>query len=134
MGTPAILDLIETKDSDGNDVDLRISKGSDYRIVLSHATADIESAYGSGNTLESLGFTAKAQIRERQKKDSTLIIEFTVTISGNDIILSLVKANTSLITKSKGFFDVKVTDHVDFTEPWYEGEIGFKDGATDTES
>lgn len=134
MGTPATVDLIVTKDSDGNDVDLRIPKGSDYRIVFQHTTATIEAAYGTGNTLASLGFTAKAQIRERQKSTSTLIDEFTVVISGNDITLSLTKTQTAAITRSTGFYDLKVTDYADFTEPWYEGDVEFKDGPTDTSS
>jgi hypothetical protein len=124
MADPAVVDLDEENG-------LSISKGSDYSVVFQHTAASIEAIYGAGNTLESLGFTGKSQIREHNRIDSTLIVEFAVAISGNDITLSLTDTETVAVERSTGYYDLKLTDSADFTTPWYEGEVYFKDGPTD---
>jgi hypothetical protein len=98
--------------------DLAITRGDDYRVVVSLAT--------NGAPFNLTGYTAKAQIRPSTATGATLTAEFDVTIDSpatdGTITLELGHAVTEALT-SGGYWDLQITDGTGWVSTVVSGAV-----------
>jgi len=109
------------------EIDLVVYKGNDYT-----KTFEIESS--AGVALDLTNYTVKSQIRTRQRRNSTLIVEFTATVDSpatdGEVTISLTDTQTGSISRSTGHWDLLLTDAAGFDEIYVYGKVTFKGTVT----
>lgn len=96
--------------------DLTIVRGADFDF-----TFDIDV---DGTILDLTSAAVYSQLRVAERRGSTLILDFAVTVStSNEISLSLTDEQTADIENSKGYYDVLVSDSSGNDDYYLRGKI-----------
>lgn len=106
---------------------LTIRKATDFNQLFEFQQPD-ESA------MNLTGWAVKSQIRSKQRRDSDLIVEFTVTIpapADGKIYLSLTDTQTRILSKSAGYYDILLVSPSDVDEIYVEGKVTIKSIVTE---
>ena len=110
------------------EIDLTVYKGNDYSKTF-------ELKDSSGVAIDLTGWSAKSQVRTRNKRAATLTVEFTATIStpetDGEVVISLTDTQTGAITRSSGYWDLMLTDDADFDEIYVFGTVDFEGTVTE---
>jgi hypothetical protein len=79
------------------------------------------------------GYTIESEIRDKNDLDADLIATFVINVTDAEdgrFTVGLDKTITESIVQEVGFFDIKLTDGVDFTTTYIRGSINFANSVT----